>query len=63
LGVAAGIATGAKGALQVNRHMETNLSDVYAAGGCAETWHTLLNRNTYLSEPLIGDPPFVGIVN
>jgi NADPH-dependent 2,4-dienoyl-CoA reductase/sulfur reductase-like enzyme len=48
LGVAAGIATGAKGALQLNRHMETNLSDVYAAGDCVETWHRLLNRNTYL---------------
>jgi NADPH-dependent 2,4-dienoyl-CoA reductase/sulfur reductase-like enzyme len=48
LGVAAGIATGAKGALQVNRQMETNLPDVYAAGDCVETWHRLLNRNTYL---------------
>jgi NADPH-dependent 2,4-dienoyl-CoA reductase/sulfur reductase-like enzyme len=48
LGIAAGIATGAKGALQVNRNMETNLPDVYAAGDCVETWHRLLNRNTYL---------------
>ena len=48
LGVAAGITTGAKGALHVNRHMETNLPDVYAAGDCVETWHRLLNRNTYL---------------
>jgi NADPH-dependent 2,4-dienoyl-CoA reductase/sulfur reductase-like enzyme len=48
LGVAAGIATGAKGALQVNRLMETNLPDVYAAGDCVETWHRLLNRNTYM---------------
>jgi NADPH-dependent 2,4-dienoyl-CoA reductase/sulfur reductase-like enzyme len=48
LGIAAGITTGAKGALQVSRHMETNLPDVYAAGDCVETWHRLLNRNTYL---------------
>lgn len=48
LGVAAGIPKGTKGALQVNRRMETNLPDVYAAGDCAETWHRLLSRNTYL---------------
>ncbi len=48
LGAAAGIAVGAKGALKVNRHMETGLPDVYAAGDCAETWHRLLNRNTYM---------------
>jgi NADPH-dependent 2,4-dienoyl-CoA reductase/sulfur reductase-like enzyme len=28
--------------------METNLPDVYAAGDCVETWHRLLNRNTYM---------------
>lgn len=48
LGIAAGITTGTKGALQVSRHMETNLPDVYAAGDCVETWHRILNRNTYL---------------
>jgi NADPH-dependent 2,4-dienoyl-CoA reductase/sulfur reductase-like enzyme len=48
LGTAAGIGTGAKGALQVTRCMETNLPDVYAAGDCAETWHRLLNRSTYM---------------
>jgi len=48
LGAAAGIAIGAKGALKVNRRMETGLPDVYAAGDCAETWHRLLNRNTYM---------------
>lgn len=48
LGTAAGIATGVKGALQINRRMETNLPDVYAAGDCVETWHRLLNLNTYL---------------
>ena len=48
LGAAAGITTGAKGALQVTRRMETNLPDVYAAGDCVETWHRILNRNTYM---------------
>jgi len=48
LGAAAGIATGTKGALKVNRRMETGLLDVYAAGDCAETWHRLLHRNTYM---------------
>jgi NADPH-dependent 2,4-dienoyl-CoA reductase/sulfur reductase-like enzyme len=48
LGIAAGMGTGTKGALEVNRRMETNLSDVYAAGDCVETWHRLLNRYTYM---------------
>ena len=48
LGVSAGVATGAKGALCVNRRMETNVPDVYAAGDCAETWHRLLNKYTYM---------------
>ena len=48
LGTAAGVNTGAKGALSVNRRMETNLPDVYAAGDCVETWHRLLDRYTYL---------------
>lgn len=48
LGVAAGIPTGIKGALQVTRRMETNLKDVYAAGDCVETWHRMLNRPAYL---------------
>jgi NADPH-dependent 2,4-dienoyl-CoA reductase/sulfur reductase-like enzyme len=48
LGVAAGIPAGVKGALKVNRRMETNLRDVYAAGDCAETWHRLLKRYRYM---------------
>lgn len=48
LGAAAGVNTGAKGALSVNRRMETNLPDVYAAGDCVETWHRLMDRYTYL---------------
>jgi len=48
LGTTAGITVGVKGALCVNRRMETNVPDIYAAGDCVETWHRLLNRNTYM---------------
>jgi NADPH-dependent 2,4-dienoyl-CoA reductase/sulfur reductase-like enzyme len=48
LGVGAGVATGIKGALRVNRRMETTIPNVYAAGDCVETWHRQLNRYTYL---------------
>lgn len=48
LGANAGIPTGTKGALCVNRRMETAVPNVYAAGDCAETWHRLLNRYAYL---------------
>lgn len=48
LGATAGVTLGTKGALRVNRRMQTNLPDVYAAGDCAETWHRVLNRNAYL---------------
>jgi NADPH-dependent 2,4-dienoyl-CoA reductase/sulfur reductase-like enzyme len=45
---AAGIETGVKGAICLNRRMETRISDIYAAGDCAETYHRLLGKNTYL---------------
>jgi NADPH-dependent 2,4-dienoyl-CoA reductase/sulfur reductase-like enzyme len=48
LAVAAGVETGVRGALRVDRHMRTNLPDVLAAGDCVETWHPLLNQPTYL---------------
>ena len=48
LAQSAGLKTGIRGAIQVNRKMETNVSDIYAAGDCAETWHRLLNKYTYL---------------
>ncbi len=44
----AGIQTGLKGAVKVDRRMQTNVPDIYAAGDCAETWHRLLNDYTYL---------------
>ncbi len=48
LGVVAGLKTGVKGALLVNRQMETAIPEIYAAGDCVETWHRLLHRYTYL---------------
>ncbi len=48
LGAEAGLDTGAKGALVVSRKMESRLPDIYVAGDCGETFHRLLNRNTYL---------------
>lgn len=44
IGKQAGLPTGMKGALRVNRRMETSIPDVYAAGDCVETWHRLLGR-------------------
>ena len=48
LAQSAGITTGVKGAICVNQRMETNIPDIYAAGDCAETYHRLLGKNTYL---------------
>jgi NADPH-dependent 2,4-dienoyl-CoA reductase/sulfur reductase-like enzyme len=48
LAEAAGVETGVRGALRVDRRMRTNLPDVLAAGDCVETWHRLLGRPAYL---------------
>jgi NADPH-dependent 2,4-dienoyl-CoA reductase/sulfur reductase-like enzyme len=48
LAVAAGVETGVRGALRVDRRMRTNLPDVLAAGDCVETYHRLLQRPAYL---------------
>src|SRR5215211_4987880 len=48
LAMAAGIQTGVRGAIRVDRRMRTNLPDVLAAGDCVETWHRLLQEPTYL---------------
>ena len=44
----AGVQMGIRGAIQVNRRMETNIPDIYAAGDCVETYHRILQHNTYL---------------
>lgn len=48
LAEAAGVTLGFKRALQVNRRMETNIPDIYAAGDCVETWHRITRENAYL---------------
>jgi NADPH-dependent 2,4-dienoyl-CoA reductase/sulfur reductase-like enzyme len=48
LAVAAGVATGVREALRVDRHMHPNVPDILAAGDCVETWHRLLQAPTYL---------------
>jgi NADPH-dependent 2,4-dienoyl-CoA reductase/sulfur reductase-like enzyme len=37
-----------RGAVRVNRRMETNLPAVFAAGDCVQTWHALLEQPLYL---------------
>ena len=45
----AGLATGAGGAIRVDRSMRVRgRPEVFAAGDCAETWHRVLGRTTYL---------------
>ena len=48
LAASAGVETGRRGAIRVNRAMETNVPGVYAAGDCVETYHRLLGRYDYL---------------
>lgn len=38
----------ANGAIVVNKKMETNIKDVYAAGDCATVHHKVLNKNAYI---------------
>ena len=48
LAESAGVELGLGNAIRVNRKMETNIPDVYAAGDCVETWHRLLQKCIYL---------------
>jgi len=48
LAASAGIELAQSGAIAVNRRMEINIADIYAAGDCAQTWHRMLNRHIYL---------------
>ena len=45
----AGATLGPRGAIPVNRRMETTLPDIYAAGDCVETHHLLMSQPTYIS--------------
>jgi NADPH-dependent 2,4-dienoyl-CoA reductase/sulfur reductase-like enzyme len=44
----AGIETGLKNSIKVDRRMQTSLPDIYAAGDCVETWHKILQEYTYM---------------
>lgn len=44
-----GIKLAANGAVVVNRWMETTLPDIYAAGDCAQSYHSLTGKNGYLA--------------
>jgi NADPH-dependent 2,4-dienoyl-CoA reductase/sulfur reductase-like enzyme len=48
LGKSLGLELGVKGAFKVNRKMETGLPNIYAAGDCAETWHRIVRKYSYL---------------
>jgi len=48
LAASAGIHTGMRGAIRVDRAMATNVPNIYAAGDCVETWHRMTGQNTYL---------------
>jgi len=44
----AGISLGAGNAIRVNRHMTTEVADIWAAGDCVQTWHRMLERHVYM---------------
>lgn len=48
LAATAGAELGARGAIGVDRHMQTSLPDVFAAGDCVHTYHRLLGQDVYL---------------
>ncbi|RBW68704.1 CoA-disulfide reductase [Bacillus taeanensis] len=43
-----GIVTSIKGAIAVNRYMETNIKDIYAAGDCAVHYHRVKEKDDYI---------------
>lgn len=43
-----GIVTSARGAIQVNRYMETNVPNIYAAGDCAVQYHRVKEKDDYI---------------
>jgi NADPH-dependent 2,4-dienoyl-CoA reductase/sulfur reductase-like enzyme len=45
----AGVRLGQTGAIEVTDRMETNITDVFAAGDCVETYHRLLPTPTWMS--------------
>lgn len=43
-----GVVLGAGGAIRVNKHMETSIADIYAAGDCATSYSLLTGDETYI---------------
>jgi NADPH-dependent 2,4-dienoyl-CoA reductase/sulfur reductase-like enzyme len=43
-----GITQSIKGAIAVNRYMETNIKDIYAAGDCAVQYHRVKEKDDYI---------------
>jgi len=44
----AGIELGAGGAIRVSSKLETNIPDIYAAGDCAEHWHLVFEKPSFI---------------
>ena len=49
LAVQAGIAQGVKGAIRVNKKMETSVSNIWAAGDCAESFHLVSEQQVHIA--------------
>jgi NADPH-dependent 2,4-dienoyl-CoA reductase/sulfur reductase-like enzyme len=49
LAAAAGVATGHRGAIAVDRRQQTNVDGVYAAGDCATTHHLVSGREVHIA--------------
>jgi NADPH-dependent 2,4-dienoyl-CoA reductase/sulfur reductase-like enzyme len=49
LAAAAGVSTGIRNALSVDRRQRTNLEGVYAAGDCCESWHLVSGRPVHIA--------------
>jgi len=49
LALKAGIVLGAKGAIRINKKMETNVANIWAAGDCAESFHLVSERQVHIA--------------
>jgi NADPH-dependent 2,4-dienoyl-CoA reductase/sulfur reductase-like enzyme len=45
----AGIQTGVKGAIQVDKYLKTSAPDIWAAGDCAESFHRVTGKQTWIA--------------
>jgi NADPH-dependent 2,4-dienoyl-CoA reductase/sulfur reductase-like enzyme len=72
----AGLKTGVKGAIHVDKHLRTSEPDIWAAGDCAESFHRITGKQTWIALGTVankhglvaginlsgGDQPFPGVV-